>query len=951
MNLSSAHGIFVRSSVVGPHTLHCIDLNTSETTSLGEQGWFPVYHSPLRLLAYLQTPIGGADSLRISEIVDDELRVIATLNVSPDWSGPPFTFDAAGNILIRTMRDEGSVTVISPGGEVLEVGRISIPPTTRIVGLHTIADRPAVLLMDDVSHHLDILDGDLSTSWSTDAMGGILMDDKLVVLSSDCRTVSIRPAISPDVVEGHFDISGYTTSRQPDWWRPIQKVGDYLAVGIGVDTLMINVRSGWMWVIDGGIHMLSTQLSSDVEASDIGPREVAGRVDEVPPDGPQRSVGSLAVGSKVLRYGLRGWSENFPVLLFSGCPWSATGGAQRPVAIARKLSAMGRPVFYYSSSDQVSGFVDGVTIISKQDFPSFRDHIIGARGVAVCCFPSFHDDYLRLTEAGWSGIYDMLDDWDGMARRGEVEADVIALERNIISASDFITCSCGQLVDRARFMGADGDLIRLIMNGGPDIPYGPYIPPADMMTSSPIVAIYSGYTAGSWFDWECLERINEDESICTNIVGGLSARVLDRVRFIGERSYPQAREYIGAAHVGIIPFRDEGICHAVDPIKAYDYWAAGLWVVSTPVIEPMVDRPYSLTAVRGRFSEAIAEAAQRRLDNPIPDEYVVENSWTRRAQEMDDVMSIIKPRRTHQRVTVVERPHLGENESNLRLTLQFPAGCNMDPACPYCANRSERDEKSASFVGSINDWLESLRWLEVSHGPLHITSCYGEPLSDIGCVRLFADLSRSNLFDLVTNLVAPLEVIDILPKNGNARLATSFHPHFWQDIHAFLAKRQAVRDMGIHCGITLIVAYPPYLNKLDGWKRAVEAVGGTVEILPFYGTFRGKSYPQDYTDVERLVVLGEQNKFYNRRDASIVRYTRGVPCWAGCKYIYVHWNGDIHTCPSPFSPRIGNLLERNVRMEVGPTPCEADYCGCSDLWRYIVEDDLDDGATDTPRRG
>ena len=151
--------------------------------------------------------------------------------------------------------------------------------------------------------------------------------------------------------------------------------------------------------------------------------------------------------------------------------------------------------------------------------------------------------------------------------------------------------------------------------------------------------------------------------------------------------------------------------------------------------------------------------------------------------------------------------------------------------------------------------------------------------------------------------------------------------------------------------MTLIVAYPPYLEHLGEWKeKVISETGGTVEILPFYGSYRGKNYPHDYSDAERALVLGEQNDFYDRKDESIVRYTCGVPCWAGARYIYVHWNGDVHRCPSPFVPKIGNLLDRNFRLSDRPTPCESDYCGCSDLWKYMVEEAVPDGVTDKPRK-
>jgi glycosyltransferase involved in cell wall biosynthesis len=60
-----------------------------------------------------------------------------------------------------------------------------------------------------------------------------------------------------------------------------------------------------------------------------------------------------------------------------------------------------------------------------------------------------------------------------------------------------------------------------------------------------------------------------------------AVRAMANVHLLGARAYDALPGYLAAIDVGLIPFRDEPVTYHADPIKAYEYLAAGLPTVAT----------------------------------------------------------------------------------------------------------------------------------------------------------------------------------------------------------------------------------------------------------------------------------------------------------------------------------------------------------------------------------
>jgi hypothetical protein len=155
---------------------------------------------------------------------------------------------------------------------------------------------------------------------------------------------------------------------------------------------------------------------------------------------------------------------------------------------------------------------------------------------------------------------------------------------------------------------------------------------------------------------------------------------------LGEMPRDAALGVVAMSDVGVIPFRHADICASVDPVKVWEYAAAGLWTVATPEMEALADRDYVVLAQPGEFVEACLWAAAYRRINPPSEEFVRANSWDVRWQ-------------------------------------QYRGALESSPVLPVLAETGKRKltvtvSPDAPLGGDA--WVRALRHLDRTHGPLDL---------------------------------------------------------------------------------------------------------------------------------------------------------------------------------------------------------------------------------------
>ncbi len=118
-------------------------------------------------------------------------------------------------------------------------------------------------------------------------------------------------------------------------------------------------------------------------------------------------------------------------------------------------------------------------------------------------------------------------------------------------------------------------------------------------------------------------------------------RDLDNVTLLGARPYHKLPAYLAAMDVGLIPFKQDSVTYHADPIKAYEYLAAGLPVVATEMpalrrlshVVRLANSPEAFLALiaaaidEGRAANAAARQAE-----------AARHSWTSRFETIDALL-------------------------------------------------------------------------------------------------------------------------------------------------------------------------------------------------------------------------------------------------------------------------------------------------------------------------
>ena len=273
----------------------------------------------------------------------------------------------------------------------------------------------------------------------------------------------------------------------------------------------------------------------------------------------------------------------------------------------------------------------------------------------------------------------------------------------------------------------------------------------------------------------------------------------------------------------------------------------------------------------------------------------------------------------------------------LKVHLQMPLICNMDPPCPYCGIYRSLHSDDVPPVTDVRRWFVALDDLSRKRGPLHVACLHGEPFADRDLMRVLGRLSEHNLIDCFSNMIRTADVIrESFGVPENLWVTASFHPHHWADVASFAERVADVRSMGVRCDRVFLVAFPPNIPRLQGWIGELVEIGLTPYVMPFTGELSGARYPEAHTDEEWSLI----SRYLAERfgEDGFMTSRKGRLCRAGIDIVFVDTDGAVRSCPSGYAHDLGNLLDGTMRTLDAPRPCLAPHCQCPDLWRLIISD-------------
>lgn len=186
---------------------------------------------------------------------------------------------------------------------------------------------------------------------------------------------------------------------------------------------------------------------------------------------------------------------------------------------------------------------------------------------------------------GWRIIYDCMDRHSGF----ETNTNAMLLgETGLVEGADATVASSPVLVEDVKSRGARRSL--LVPNA---VDYGLFsqaFSEAPAGDDNPVVVGYHGAIA-HWFDPEPIEAIAQhNPSWRVVLVGDVSdasvrARLtrLPNVELVGEVPYGRLTSYLRGFTVCVIPFRLTPLTEATNPVKLFEYLAAGRPCISSPL--------------------------------------------------------------------------------------------------------------------------------------------------------------------------------------------------------------------------------------------------------------------------------------------------------------------------------------------------------------------------------
>jgi glycosyltransferase involved in cell wall biosynthesis len=261
----------------------------------------------------------------------------------------------------------------------------------------------------------------------------------------------------------------------------------------------------------------------------------------------------------------------------------------------------------------------------------------------IVSFPAWLEVAESLSQRhGFPIIYDCHDWLPGF---GRIAPHILELERDLLQRADLVVCSSQDLMDRITGRQPNHMKCALIRNAT-DLAIGDTTPRKP--GGDPVRTI--GYIGAldSWFDVESVAQMARDHPGWKFVLVGrmedkriLKLNEFGNVEFLGEVPHSAIAAFLGAWDVAMIPFLVNDLTVATNPIKLYEYFSAGLPVISSrlPEVELYPDLVYIADTPR-EFSAMVTQAVQE--DASLKKRRVGvsrRETWSARAETLMDLIT------------------------------------------------------------------------------------------------------------------------------------------------------------------------------------------------------------------------------------------------------------------------------------------------------------------------
>ena len=248
-----------------------------------------------------------------------------------------------------------------------------------------------------------------------------------------------------------------------------------------------------------------------------------------------------------------------------------------------------------------------------------------------------------------------------------------------------------------------------------------------------------------------------------------------------------------------------------------------------------------------------------------------------------------------------------------------PCECNY--ACPYCTY-DPKTQNGQYFKGTIDGWRHAFKnafgnqhlVFYLAHGEPMVGERFYDVLDMIGEEPNWKVRMTSNVSVQLDRLVGTR-----VARERRLNVNASFHPTMTK-IEDFLKKLLLLREYGVEVPVVYVM-WPPLFKRFKQDFEIFNKHGFLVHVRRFQGTYRGRQYPQSYTDEERQFIA-------RYMDDAMIKYmlswepSFGKLTWSGVDFVILDNEGNVGYCDD-FRPGrycLGNIFKGTLRLLPEPQP-------------------------------
>jgi GT2 family glycosyltransferase/glycosyltransferase involved in cell wall biosynthesis len=246
---------------------------------------------------------------------------------------------------------------------------------------------------------------------------------------------------------------------------------------------------------------------------------------------------------------------------------------------------------------------------------------------------------------GCTMIYDCLDLVSGFANVGR---KVLDDENRLTANADLLVTTSQPLADRFATRRKSS-----IIRNGAEIHHFRSALVSRRPDAPPVIGYFGAIDC--WFEESWIRSAAEQHPhLKFRLIGHAVPEITSKlagysnIELVGEIEYAKLPEAISNFCVGIIPFKITSLIECVNPVKLYEYFAAGLPVVSSPLPEVLAATDMvHIASTASEFSASLLRALDETSDTTLTKrrvQWAMGHSWVSRASELANQISKIWPR-------------------------------------------------------------------------------------------------------------------------------------------------------------------------------------------------------------------------------------------------------------------------------------------------------------------